>query len=118
VLRFKLKLTETGAGMANQYPEQDDTLTKVARTVGSALGAVASKVNGLVGDDAGESPSQQAESLNARSTSPAKNSPGKKSGSAGKKSQPPASNQSSRAQEQKKTKRDKHRRKLHRKTRG
>src|ERR1700748_2108112 len=41
-----------GGSMATEEPEQDNALSKVARSVGSALGTVASKVNGVVGDKA------------------------------------------------------------------
>ena len=112
--------------MATQEPEQDNALSKVARSVGSALGTVASKVNDLVGDKPedekleGKAPeesdkkAEKSESKPAKSSSaaPTKAAPAKKSAAGA------AVKSKSRAQQVKKLKRDKHRRKLGRKTRG
>ena len=82
--------------MANQ-PEQDNVLTKVARTVGSALGTVAGVASEVTGGKSDE----------------AEAAPAKKS-----KKNAPAADAAERARRQKKAKRAKHKRKLHRKTRG
>jgi hypothetical protein len=100
--------------MATKKSAPDDTLTRVARTVGSALGTVASKVNGLVGDSS-EKPSE-------------KPSPKPKTAAAGKAAsasttkprvrRAPASVKAKAPQDKIKTKRARHRRKLGRKTAG
>jgi hypothetical protein len=131
--------------MATQEPEQDNALSKVARSVGSALGTVASKVNDLVGDkpeaddksdskasDDADKKDEKPESKSTKSADTDKSSekseskPAKTGGaSATAKASPAkksaadtATKSKSRAQQVKKLKRDKHRRKLGRKTRG
>lgn len=91
--------------VADEKPEQENTLNKVARTVGSALGTVASKVNGIVGDNAGAPES----GAKPAATTPAKRARKKSSANDA---------HAVRASERVKEKRAKHRRKLHRKTRG
>lgn len=114
--------------MSTQEPEQDSALSKVARSVGSALGTVASKVNDIVGDKADADEKVAGDSAEPAETDPrssvksdAKST--KASGSAApakavhaRKST--AAKTKSRTQQVKKLKRDKHRRKLGRKTRG
>lgn len=147
--------------MATQEPEQNNALSKVARSVGSALGTVASKVNDLVGEKseadekpedknaagsdkkAAKSESESTSSADAdskksddksnastaagsKSSEKSESKPAKASGATAstkaapaKKSTASAATKSkSRAQQVKKLKRDKHRRKLGRKTRG
>jgi hypothetical protein len=86
--------------MAEQESQSDDVLTKVAKTVGTALGTVASATSEIVG---GKDDQPQA-------TAARKKSKPRQSASAN-----PAQ---SRARERMKAKRAKHRRKLHRKTKG
>lgn len=83
--------------MTSEEPDQDNAVTKVASTVGSASGTVASKAADFVGARSDAAPGGSAKK-------PKKDSA--------------ASDQDLRAQEQKRAKRAKHRRKLHRKTRG
>lgn len=116
--------------MATQEPEQDNALSKVARSVGSALGAVTSKVNGLVGDktDAdGKSEPKPAESVDTdtKSSEKSESKPARASSGTATKAVPAkkttaqaAAESKSHTQQVKKLKRDKHRRKLGRKTRG
>jgi hypothetical protein len=83
--------------MANQESESNDVLTKVARTVGAALGTVASaaaEISGSKPEDAAQP--AQSKSRKRASTNDAQ----------------------ARAHERMKAKRAKHRRKLHRKTAG
>jgi hypothetical protein len=126
--------------MATQEPEQDNTLSKVARSVGSALGAVALKVSGLVGDKSEEPEDKSAHTASDKADSKASDRTDSKSSdkperkpaksarsseSSTKTSAPAkkaggrtAGKGKSRSQEVKKIKRDKHRRKMGRKTRG
>jgi type IV secretory pathway TrbL component len=90
--------------MADEKPDQENALNKVARTVGTALGTVASTVNGMVGDNAPDP------------ATGSKSSAGAPPQRAGKKSA--AGDRVTRAHDLVKEKRAKHRRKLHRKTRG
>lgn len=86
--------------MSEKEPEEENTLVKVARTVGSALGTVASKAGEVVGtrsDDAAPTPERK----------------GKK----GKKVMATPDLQL-KAREKKKSKRAKHKRKLGRRTGG
>jgi hypothetical protein len=101
--------------MAGEEADQDSTLTKVARTVGSALGTVASKVTDAVGAKPEESEQDQAKAPegSAKETKAAVKAPAKKS--APKKA---ATSKNEKALAQKKAKRAKHKRKLGRKTRG
>lgn len=89
--------------MANHEADRDNALTKVARTVGSALGTVASRLTDGVAEKSDAAPS-------APPTKPRKNDVAAKVKAAGSLEQ--------RAQQQKKAKRDKHKRKLQRKTAG
>jgi hypothetical protein len=93
--------------MAEQQPEGDDVLTKVAKTVGAALGTVASAASEIIGGN--EEPAQAA---SGRAQAPAKRSKPERPQNAS--ANPPQA----RARERMKAKRAKHRRKLHRKTRG
>lgn len=91
--------------MADEKDEQENTLNKVARSVGSALGAAASAVEGIMGESTGsDAPAPQ------RSKEPAAAHARGKSGM--------TDQRAVRAHERQKEKRAKHRRKLHRKTRG
>ncbi len=85
--------------MANQEPEGNDVLTKVAKTVGTALGTVAAAASEIGGGkpEPAEQPAQKKGSKRASSAS---------------------NDAQARAQQRKKAKRTKHRRKLHRKTAG
>ena len=91
--------------MADEKPEHENTLNKVARTVGSALGTVASTVGGIVG----ENPTGHAN---------ASNPSGEASAKAGRVPSGLTDPRAVRAHERMKEKKAKHRRKLHRKTRG
>lgn len=101
--------------MAGDEADQDNTLTKVARTVGSALGTVAAKVNDAVGTKPEESGDDQVKASKDSPKEPkgATKAPAKKSAS--KKA---ASSQQEKVLAQKKAKRAKHKRTLGRKTRG
>jgi len=88
--------------MTDETSDQDNTLTKVARTVGTALGTVASAVNEVVVSSTPE-----------RSEKPAKAKANKEA-----RTGHPKSESQTKAQQKKKTKRLKHRRKLGRKTNG
>ena len=90
--------------MADEKPEQNNTLNKVARSVGSALGTVASTVNNIVGEHSAEK---------APTKLPGKGSPGRPRVVKGE-----SDERAVRAHDRLKEKRSKHRRKLHRKTRG
>ncbi len=82
--------------MADEQSQQDDTLTKVARTVGTAVGTVAGLASKITGGNTAESrPSGGRQPRNAAAASAMQ-----------------------RAQQKKKDKRLKHKRKLHRRTRG
>ena len=100
--------------MATKKSAPDDTLTRVARSVGSALGTVASKVNGLVGDSSeklSEKPSPKPKTAAA----------GKAAGASTTKPRvrrAPASVKAKAPQDKIKVKRARHRRKLGRKTAG
>jgi hypothetical protein len=101
--------------MAGEEADQDSTLTKVARTVGSALGTVASKVTDAVGakpeepsDDQVKPSKESPKEPKAATKAPAKKSAPRKA----------ATDQKDKALAQKKAKRAKHKRKLGRKTRG
>ena len=97
--------------MADEKPGQENTLNKVARTVGTALGTVASTVNGIVGDhtDAPATDSKPVAASKPSAAAPAKRA---------RKQSKPSDSRAVRAGERVKEKRAKHRRKLHRKTRG
>jgi hypothetical protein len=90
--------------MADEQQPQDSTLNKVARTVGSALGTVASTVSNLTGDEA-----QQAGTKSGQSTK------GKQQPTASAK---PMDERARRRHEKLKEKRAKHRRRMHNKARG
>jgi hypothetical protein len=91
--------------MAKQEPKDDDVLTKVARTLGTALGTVASAAAEITGSEPEPAPKPE------RATQPP--------AAEGRKAASLASNTAhERAQAQKKAKRAKHKRKLHRKTAG
>lgn len=112
--------------MAGEEADQDNALTKVARTVGSALGTVTAKVSDVVGskadDDSTPHPKADKESSDASSKTE-KSAPKTVKDSA---KEPPkksvarktTSDHKNRATAQKKARRAKHHRKLGRKTRG
>jgi hypothetical protein len=116
--------------MATQEPEQDNTLSKVARSVRSALGTVASKVTDLVGEKSDtaddNTESKAADEKESKSSDKPERKPAKSASSSASstKTGAPAKKASARtaakgkSQQVKKIKRDKHRRKLGRKTRG
>jgi hypothetical protein len=83
--------------MASEEPDRDNAITKAAPTAGAASGAVASKAADFGGAKSDAAPGGSARKPRKDST---------------------ASDRNLRAQEQKRAKRAKHRRKLHRKTRG
>lgn len=93
--------------MAEQQPQGDDVLTKVAKTVGTALGTVASVASEITGGN-----DEAAQPSSARTQAPAKQTKPERRQSA------LANPAQARARERMKAKRAKHRRKLHRKTKG
>ena len=101
--------------MAGEEADQDSTLTKVARSVGSALGTVASKVTDAVGAKPEESIDDHAKSSKA---SPKETKAAVKSTAQKPAPRKATSSSKEKALAQKKAKRAKHKRKLGRKTRG
>jgi hypothetical protein len=97
--------TSREVNMADEKPEQEGTLNKVARTVGTALGTVASTVNEIVGD----TPTEEVAAPKPSGRAPAKRA---------RKESTTKDQRAVRARERMKEKRAKHHRKLHRKTRG
>jgi len=92
--------------MAEEQPQGNDVLTKVAETVGTALGTVASAASKIVGSN--DNPAPEAA---GHTPAPAKRTKSDRR-------QDTSNAPQTRARERMKAKRAKHRRKLHRKTKG